>query len=451
MKPKSLILTVVWAASLAGVYVLAKGQGVEAGKAEGLKLAQVSGVGSGGGVRPPGAKGTGAGGGAGVNAATAGKSVKEIMAKVKGMLRNGGMMNMSGAMKAMTLLGEIRDEDLQEAIKMAEETTEPQQKMMLFMSLLSRWAESDAPAAMKYAEEKLANQGPMMQMGKMGIVSTWAEKDPDAVWAWYKKQEAEGAGGGGGMFGGGKMALMGIFGSMAGRDLDSAFKKYGELETAEERNMALMGITQSAYDDASRKRVMEEIDKIKDGDERKQARQSLVGQWAMMEPEKAASYVEGLPVADRADIAQSVGSMMMMNDPKKGAEFILKNSDSSQPGQKYSTVIASWAHQDANAAGEWLGKQPQGPELDGARSIFATTVAGKDPESAMEWAKTITEENQRQAAVTGVYGTWKKKDAAAADAALARSGMPAQKVEEIRKGAGMGPTPTERPVPVEVK
>ncbi len=80
-----------------------------------------------------------------------------------------------------------------------------------------------------------------------------------------------------------------------------------------------------------------------------------------------------------------------------------------------------------------MSEQPQGPELDKARSSYANTVAQRDPESAMTWAKTITDENSRTSTVSSVYRQWHKKDAAAADAALPESGLSAESVEKLLK------------------
>ncbi len=422
-------------ASLVLVYMLPRPDGLGAKIAEVTRLAggTTSAEASQAGTGAVGAP-AGGGGAKGCVPAAGGNSLKDIMTRVRGMLRGSAMVNPSGDFKAMTLLAEIRDQDLLEALKMAEETANPQQKLLILTNLLSRWARTDPQAAMKYAEEKLSSQGTLIQMGKMGVVTTWAEQDPEAVWAWYQKQGTEGAGGKGGIMDR-EVALMAIFSSMTGRDLDSTFKKYAELATVEERQAAFTGIAQAASDESSRNRVMEELAKIKDTVEQKEAREVLLSQWALMEPEKVAAYVEGLTADERKASAGAVGQALMLSDPKMGAEFILKNGDSDQRAENYATIIQTWAQQDPNAAGLWLGKQPQGPELDEARSSFAGFVQERDPESAMEWAKTITGEIQRATLVFGVYESWKKTNATAAEAALARSGISAEMLELVRKSA----------------
>ncbi|MGI8605178.1 MAG: hypothetical protein ACR2OZ_19575 [Verrucomicrobiales bacterium] len=436
MKPVPLVIIIVlWIASLAGVFWIGKRQGQELARTEAsreLKMVQEN-----GGLartRPPavGAKERASG-----EAATSDSTrptVKQILAQVKALLRSGGMNNPATGIKALTLLGQVRDEDLQEALKEAEATTEPQQKMMLYMVLLGKWAEKDGPAAMKYADEKLVNAGPMIQMAKMGIISSWAQTDPEAAWQWYRNKSPDE--GGSGPMGGRSMALMGLFASMAGKDLDGALKKTRQLETPEERRMAMMGLFQSSYDDETRLRLMKETDAITDADDRKQTRQMIVGQWAMLEPEKASQWIDSLPSGDeRKEAARTAGSTLMMSDPKKGAEFMLKHSEEKDRASTYDTIASTWANQDANGAGAWLGQQPQGPELDKARASFARIAANRDPESAMEWAKTVTNEEQRRPAVEQVYKTWRKKDGPAAEQALQNSGLPSEKIDEIIRTA----------------
>lgn len=371
-------------------------------------------------------------------------SLQGILAQVKNLMRSGGMQNPSAMLKTITLLGQIRDEDIQEALKDAGNFKEPQAKMMLNMVLLSRWAEKDGPAALKYAEENLGDQGPMMQMAKMGVLSSWAQSDPDAAWEHLKKDEESGAGG---MFGGRGMMMMGMFSALAAKDPDKAFARLGELDDPQERQMALNGISQTAYDDASRTRLMDEIAKLPDEVERKEARAAILGQLAMMEPDQAIKMTADLPADERKDVSQRVGTMLMMSDPERGATYLLENAEPDKKGPVYQQIVSQWVNTDANKAGAWLGAQPQTPELDGARSSFATQVAARDPESAMAWANTVTEENQRSQAVEQVFTTWKKKDEAAATAALQSSGLSPEKIESIRTGAtkatSTSPAPTD--------
>lgn len=356
-------------------------------------------------------------------------SVEKIMSQFKALMRQGGLQNPLIGLKAMTLLAQIPPEDIPKALELAREVEEVQQRMLLHMVLLSRWAESDGPAALAYAEEHLDGGAPMMEMVKMGVISSWAQSDPEAAWKWFQTDRSEESGG---LLGGRSMPVMGLFSAMGSRDLDQALGRAQELDSPEERRMALAGIFQSASDDESRQKLLKAVDALPDAGERQQARQMIVSQWAMMEPQKALEYAGTLSPDERRQVSRSLTPALMMMNPREGAAKLMELADDSTRGETYEQVVSVWVNTDPNAAGQWLGEQPQTPELDGARASFARQVAGRDPYSAFEWAKTVSEPERRSRVMRDVYSSWKKQDAAAAEQALENSGLPPAKVEEIR-------------------
>jgi len=427
MKPTTIAATaILWLGTLLGAFYLGNRQertrddnaatspAVTAGSAGGDSASHHGNEGRKSGDREPGTKPP---------------TVKQVLAKLKATMHGGAMQNPSSMMKVMGLLDKIRPEDVQEALAAAEAITDQQSKMLLTMCLMSKWAETDGPAAMKYAEEHSAN-GPMGQVAKMGVASAWAEKDPEAVWNWYKGQKDDNNGG---MFGG-NMVLVSLFSNMVETDPDQAFKRLEELDTPA-KQMALAGMFQSAlFDDDKRQQILKKIDTLPDEAERKQAKQMMLGQWAMLAPDQAMDWVKTQPQDEQHDLRETMGTMLMMNDPKKGANFVIDGASEEEKSKSYSRVISQWASMDANAAGAWLKEQPQGPQLDAARQSFVSATSQKDPASAMTWAGTITDPDQRVSATSTVYQAWKKKDAAAADQALGNSGLDAAQVQAVRAG-----------------
>ena len=67
------------------------------------------------------------------------------------------------------------------------------------------------------------------------------------------------------------------------------------------------------------------------------------------------------------------------------------------------------------------GAASRGPTRDAATGTFATQVRESDPASAMEWAATVGNLQQREATVRQVLETWRKKDSAAARAWLEKT------------------------------
>jgi len=366
----------------------------------------------------------------GRDAASKPLGMKQILAQIKAAMGAGSMQNPSAMMKVMGLLDKIRPEDVPAALAEADALSDPQQKVLLSMCLLGKWAELDGPAAMKYAEEHASGLGPMGQIAKVSVVSAWAEHDPEAVWQWYNAQPNKDAGG---MFGG-NMVLSSLFASMAANNPDLAFKRLAEID-GPNRSMALAGMFQSAmFDDTKRQLMLTNVDALPDEAERKQAKQMMLGQWAMMAPEQAVAWVKTQPPNDQRDLRDSMATMLMMSDPKQGASLMLEGVTEEDKPACYSRIMDHWAYMDTNAAGTWLSEQPQGPQLDSARQSFVNAASQKDPQTAMEWATTITSPELKLNATITAYQAWQKKDPAAADQALGKSGLDEAQIQAVRAG-----------------
>jgi hypothetical protein len=356
-------------------------------------------------------------------------SVQTIIARARMEFRTGmgGMMNFRQMLRAIAPLAELDDAQLQEALGEVEKTVrDPQQKMMFYSILLGQWAESDGKAAMAYAEEKLSGN-PMMDFGvKGGIVGAWARRDPDAAWRWFqterKPSENEQRD---------RMQLTMIFAGMAGNNLDTALSRLEGLDD-QSRAMALSGIANSATDETSRRRLLDRATSLPT-EQKNQLRQGLIQQWVMMDADEALKWVRSLPSDEQKPLRDSAGSMMMMMRPAAGADLLLEGAEEKDKPGIYDRVVGQWAFQDSRAAGEWLMKQPQGPDLDGARRTYAMAVAQKDPAAAMDWAKSVQNDEQRALSVEQIFQQWRGKDAAAAEAALDTAGIPAEKIKQLKE------------------
>jgi hypothetical protein len=199
--------------------------------------------------------------------------------------------------------------------------------------------------------------------------------------------------------------------------------------------MALSGIGQLIWDDSQREGLVDRLMSITDNSEREQALQNVIGQWAMFDADAALEWTAEASAGDRKSIETHVGRMMMMSDPERGAEVILSHAETEEErSSAYTSAVSMWMHRDPNGAGEWLGQQPQGPELDDARGMFASNVARVDPESALAWAAAVTDEGKRTSQLVGVYNQWATKDPAAAEAGLLSSGLDEGTIEKVLEG-----------------
>jgi hypothetical protein len=348
----------------------------------------------------------------------------------------GGMMDLRAILRAIAPLLDLDDAQLQEAIAEIEKTVrEPQQKMMLLSILLGQWAEKDGKAALDYADKNLG-KSPMMGMGmKSSILGSWARSDPDAAWRWFQTE--------GKVSGNERSSMMtvtSIFAGLASRDLDSAFIRLNSLDESQ-RSAALGGIAVSGQTADTRGRVLDRSSTLPPAS-RDSLRQSILSSWVWSDSDAALTWVRTLPDDEQKPLRSQVGQSMLTTDPQKGSEVLLEGATDAEKPRLYDQIAGQWALSDTRAAGEWLTKQSQGPELDNARKTYANIVAGKDPAAAMDWAKSVTDPKLRAQSVGQIYQTWKGRDAAAADAALDASGLGEEAIQTVRTGKTGEPVKT---------
>ncbi|MCB1204233.1 MAG: hypothetical protein KDN18_08225 [Verrucomicrobiae bacterium] len=340
------------------------------------------------------------------------------------------MMNPSTMFRALAPLMSLPASEIPAALaEVAATVDDPQQRAMFQSLLLSRWAEEDPKAALGYAEKLATGGGPVEAQALMGVVSTWAKREPEAAWNWYLKRRDSGEAfpGGNGFDG----ALIAIFGATAANDLDSALAKLPLLDNDSSRNRALMGIAFTAMDGEKRNEILARSGSL-DTDTRQSLLQHVLSQWAQTEPDGVMAWLRSQPAGDRTELTNRISYALIGNDPEKAAAFLMEDATEQNAGQRYTTIVSSWANRDPIAAGEWLNRRPKSPAQDQARMNFANQVVRMDPEAAMEWAKSITADETRQASIRNVYQQWSRRDADAANAALGNSGLPDGMIEEIR-------------------
>lgn len=359
-------------------------------------------------------------------------NLKQIIGQLK-QLSGGGMMNPSSMMKMFALIGQIRDEDIQPALKLAGEMKEQQTKMMLTMALLSRWAETDGPAALAYADEHFAEQMQMKQMGMMGILSSWAETDPDAVWQYLRgdgKEASENAGGMGASF-----RYMSVFSSMARKDPQMAFRHLRDLTDPQERQMAMTGIAQGVTDLESAKAMMEHVSRELEGSNRTQLMGQILGQMSMYDGSQAKELIAAMDAKEKKEVLQQSAPMLMMQDPRSGADFLVSQSAPEDRANAYQRAVQFWAQQDIKRTGEWLEQQPAGAQLDEAWAELSQVQQRRDPAKGLQSAAKITDASKRRSAVENAYLKLHSKDAAAADAAIGSMGFSPSELAELQQSA----------------
>ena len=85
--------------------------------------------------------------------------------------------------------------------------------------------------------------------------------------------------------------------------------------------------------------------------------------------------------------------------------------------------IQSWTRADYNGAATWLRDLPASPNRDTAVAAFAQLVAEKEPPSAVDWAVTIKDPEQRTKTLGQVWTGWKARALDEATAYFQQKGL----------------------------
>ena len=85
--------------------------------------------------------------------------------------------------------------------------------------------------------------------------------------------------------------------------------------------------------------------------------------------------------------------------------------------------MTNWTTADPVAASTWLAEQPAGESRDAGAATLARVTFDSDPEAALSWGASISNEKFRGVAVEMGLREWGKRDAGAAQAWAAANKM----------------------------
>ena len=105
------------------------------------------------------------------------------------------------------------------------------------------------------------------------------------------------------------------------------------------------------------------------------------------------------------------------------ADWMIERSSPEKVNDNVRQLMSLWTSNDFNGAAAWLQKLEPSTVRDVAVETFANKVVHREPESAIDWALTISDERKREATVIHLGRIWKSRDADAAGAYLSGQGI----------------------------
>ncbi len=244
--------------------------------------------------------------------------------------------------------------------------------------VISRWAQKDPVAAA--AALKQMPPGDAFNSSAGNLVRAWSKNDPAAAFGWAASLP-EGSGK--------NDTIRNWFSYVADDHPELAVSYYRQLDAQQQKRVTTNLVSSLVKSDPSA--AITFSNSLNDDDLRKRARESIASSWAYEDPQQASRWAVTLPEAEKSQALQN--------------------------------VVDSWANKNLEAAAEWLASMPASPALDEATSSLSRKLVGVDPEAAMSWAGSITDEKKRQRALYNSARQWIRNDPANGKAWVQRSNL----------------------------
>ncbi len=154
------------------------------------------------------------------------------------------------------------------------------------------------------------------------------------------------------------------------------------------------------------------IESLQNRSERDQLLQHAVQTWSEKNPREAVEWVfERPPSMQRTQLLAQALSAFVTQEPTSAVTML----DRLSPGERQHMmpqVLMTWASADPQAAAAWLEKQDDPQTYQRALGMIASVYVERDPDEALRWAATLSEENEQM--VMAVASIWAQSDPRAA-------------------------------------
>ncbi len=134
----------------------------------------------------------------------------------------------------------------------------------------------------------------------------------------------------------------------------------------------------------------------------------MFGEWNRRQPEQAKEWWSTLPPGDMREHLDSIASA---KPPPSGADFRVKAAAAVKESQSTAVSVigplnmamAEWVAKEPEAAAEWARVITNQDERDRAFAAYAGAAARKDADAAKEWAEAVSPGRMKERAAADVY------------------------------------------------
>ena len=323
--------------------------------------------------------------------------------------------------------------------------------------LANAWGRIDGPGAVKALEEMRAEReaargergegdrgrgrfgdrgGDRGGFGDMGdlvsVLSGWATVDGAGAANYVNSIEDERQQ---------RIAAAGVVSGMMVNGVDEAMNYISSIPTGEEGNRA-----RSFYTSMVASEMLEQgldsakdwVDSIRDPELRGGALSRVAESAVREDLESAVEWVTQYAGDESATRALGrIANEWAEDDPQAALQWADTLPDAAR-ADAYGQAFREWTREDPTAAGEYLGNMPESTARDSAVETYASSVAWREPETAIQWAETISDAETRTETLTNVARAWVRRDREAASTWLEGSGLPAETVQSVLEAPERG-------------
>lgn len=264
-----------------------------------------------------------------------------------------------------------------QALEFAKQIQSPRLQQETTTNILRIWATENPLAAISWADSELQNDPTHLKRAKLrAIFGGYAEKNPSAAFALAESLPYE---------------------SSAERRIKTSI---------------LREIIETEVEQGSVHNAKLRIDNLAEGPLKDGLVRELVDEWASYDPVSAAAYVDALGDQANPYVKTSLVDEWAEINPQAAADWLstLAPEDPAfASGAR--RIIREWSRYDLNASAQWLNSLPASQSLDRAVISYTQQAALEDPEMAMSWAESITNDKMRQRTINSVIKSWEQTDA----------------------------------------
>jgi len=320
--------------------------------------------------------------------------------------------------------------DIQAALAHLNDISDLNKRAGMRNALLRRWAELDGRGAFEYvmslAEGEikvqamtavtgvLAHSDPEFLAGKalampgnrssreliQNLATSWAQNDADAALKWAE-QLPEGLGK--------RDALAIIRFQLEQQDPAEVAAQINTMPAGDSRNTLISSLaTQWGMRDPAK--AIEWANGLPES-EKSLALSQLVGAWANQSPLDAGKFVAQLPPGEMQNqTAMSVVSSWANQDPGMTAAWVMQFPDSNLQEQGIRELVNIWSINDSEGAKNWAQGLPEGSVRDMALKSFTESIAYWSPDKAAAVVGLIDDPSKREQSMEVIMRSWAEID-----------------------------------------